>query len=207
MAAGIAVGSLSMHKCGSEKKIELQSPSLLGPDAVQFEGLYGAALDIDDTGMVPMSYNNANFNIDKFTIVADTSYTDIAAEYGKNPGDPVTYDGGTYWIVRDTVLIAAKDENSNQDGEDGSEDEVIYLSLADSVTRISYTSEWSLIKLADGKAAKIIVPSDVVDTATKNVLFSELTEIGNHTEAAAPEPAEPIPDPCCERFESEPELK
>ena len=65
----------------------------------------------------------------------------------------------------------------------------------------------ALIKLADGKAAKIIVPSDVVDTATKNVLFSELTEIGNHTEAAAPEPAEPIPDPCCERFESEPELK
>ncbi len=65
----------------------------------------------------------------------------------------------------------------------------------------------ALIKLADGKAAKIIVPSDVVDTATKNVLFSELTEIGNHTEPEPPAPAEPAPDPCCERFEKEPELK
>lgn len=151
LAAGIAVGSLSMHKCGSEKKIELQSPSLLGPDAVQFEGIYGAALDIDDTGMVPMSYNNANFNIDRFTIVADTSYTDIASEYGKNPGDPVTYDGGTYWIVRDTVFISAKSDNAEQDEESDSEDEVIYLSLSDTVTRISYTSEWSLVKLADGR--------------------------------------------------------
>ncbi len=59
----------------------------------------------------------------------------------------------------------------------------------------------ALVKLADGKAAKIIVPSDVVDTATKNVLFSELTEIGNHTEPAPEEPAAPAPDPCCERFE------
>ena len=149
LAAGIAVGSISMHKCGSEKKIALQSPSLFDPDAVQFEGLYGAALDIDDSGVVPMSYSNANFDINQFTIVADTAYTDIASEYGKNPGDPLTYDGGTYWIVRDTVLIVAKDEDSS-DSQDN-EDEVIYLSLSDSVTRLSYVSEWSLVKLADGR--------------------------------------------------------
>ena len=151
LAAGIAVGSISMHKCGSEKKIALQSPSLLGPDAEPFTGFESDALDIDDVGIVPMSYGNANFDIDKFTIVADTSYTDIASEYGKNPGDPVTYDGGIYWINRNTVLITAKDAETDTEQDDEVEvDDVIYLNLADKVTRVSYTSEWSLIKLENG---------------------------------------------------------
>lgn len=60
----------------------------------------------------------------------------------------------------------------------------------------------ALIKLADGRAAKIIVPSNVVDMAQKNVVFSEVTGLGKDT--TAPIPAEdvqaPEEDPCCDRF-------
>lgn len=56
----------------------------------------------------------------------------------------------------------------------------------------------ALVALSNGKASKIIVPTDVVDTAKSNVTFSELTGIGDVT----PEfPDEVIPereDPCCD---------
>ena len=56
----------------------------------------------------------------------------------------------------------------------------------------------ALVKMCDGKAAKIIIPTDVTNTASKNVLFSEITGIGNVTESI-PEPIkEGTPDdPCC----------
>lgn len=57
----------------------------------------------------------------------------------------------------------------------------------------------ALIKLSDGKAAKIVVPTDVVNAAAKNVMFSELTGLGDSTKSApeAPAPAEEE-DPCCD---------
>lgn len=60
----------------------------------------------------------------------------------------------------------------------------------------------ALIKLSDGKAAKIVVPTDLVNAATKNVLFSEMTGLGDSTESA-PEDPEPAPeeDPCCDKDE------
>ena len=55
----------------------------------------------------------------------------------------------------------------------------------------------ALIKMCDGKAAKIIVPTDAVQIARQNVLFSELTGLGDKTDPA-PAPAAPRePDPCC----------
>lgn len=55
----------------------------------------------------------------------------------------------------------------------------------------------ALVKMCDGKAAKIIIPTDVTNTASKNVLFSEITGIGNVTESI-PEPIkEGTLDPCC----------
>ena len=60
----------------------------------------------------------------------------------------------------------------------------------------------SLIKLADGRAAKIIVPTDAVNVTKNNVLFSEMTGLGNVTEAA-PQAAKPEEeDPCCDRFDN-----
>ena len=55
----------------------------------------------------------------------------------------------------------------------------------------------ALIKMCDGKAAKIIVPTDVLSQAGRGVLFSELTGLGDHTAPAAEPPAAPETDPCC----------
>lgn len=55
----------------------------------------------------------------------------------------------------------------------------------------------ALVKLADGKAAKIIVPTDAVEAVKKNVMFSESTGIGDVTPPAAPENRTAAPDPCC----------
>jgi len=58
----------------------------------------------------------------------------------------------------------------------------------------------ALTAMANGKASKIIVPTDTVNMARQDVLFSELTGLGSVTPNAPEEPAPPAkPDPCCER--------
>ena len=60
----------------------------------------------------------------------------------------------------------------------------------------------ALVKMGDGKAVKIIVPTDAVNAVKSNVLFSETTGLGDSTEPA-PAPAAPKKDdPCCDRFEN-----
>jgi len=63
----------------------------------------------------------------------------------------------------------------------------------------------SLVKLADGKASKIIIPTDAVNVVKKNVLFSETTGLGNQTAPAEEEVVEEPVDVCCERFENKEE--
>ena len=59
----------------------------------------------------------------------------------------------------------------------------------------------ALIQLANGRAAKIIIPSDVVDMTKKNVLFAETSEIGKFTESDnTPDPEKEDKDECCKRF-------
>ncbi|MBQ3052316.1 MAG: SPFH/Band 7/PHB domain protein [Clostridia bacterium] len=57
----------------------------------------------------------------------------------------------------------------------------------------------ALIALSNGKASKIIIPSDAVDMTKSNVIFSETAGIGDTT---SPAPDMPAPkkksDPCCE---------
>ena len=61
----------------------------------------------------------------------------------------------------------------------------------------------TLSHLADGKAAKLIIPTDAVNAVKNNAIFTETTGIGNVT-LSAPEQPKPAPeDPCCERFEKE----
>ena len=56
----------------------------------------------------------------------------------------------------------------------------------------------ALATVANGRAAKLIIPSDVVDTVKKNVIFSETSGLGDQTVAATdPAPAKK-PDPCCD---------
>lgn len=55
----------------------------------------------------------------------------------------------------------------------------------------------ALIAMSNGKASKIIVPTDAVNMTKKNVLFSETTGLGDVTPEGAEEPADTKNDPCC----------
>ena len=56
----------------------------------------------------------------------------------------------------------------------------------------------ALVAMSDGKASKIIVPTDAVEMTKANVVFSETTGIGDVTPAGEDEPVLPKEDPCCE---------
>ena len=57
----------------------------------------------------------------------------------------------------------------------------------------------ALVALSNGKASKIIVPSDVVDMTKKNVVFSETSGLGDTTKPAPDMPkTSRKPDPCCD---------
>ena len=51
--------------------------------------------------------------------------------------------------------------------------------------------------MANGQAAKIIVPTDVVEATKKDVMFSEATGLGDSTPQGKPAPAKKKKaDPC-----------
>ena len=56
----------------------------------------------------------------------------------------------------------------------------------------------ALVALSNGKASKIIVPTDVVNMAKENVMFSETTGIGDITEPGKDDPVVVKEDPCCD---------
>ncbi len=56
----------------------------------------------------------------------------------------------------------------------------------------------ALIAVSNGKASKIIIPSNVVEMTKANVLFSETSGLGDNTAPAPEEPKSPISDPCCD---------
>ncbi|MBQ7768159.1 MAG: SPFH/Band 7/PHB domain protein [Oscillospiraceae bacterium] len=57
----------------------------------------------------------------------------------------------------------------------------------------------ALVAMSDGRAAKIIVPTDAVDMTKANVLFSEASGLGDVTTPAEEKAAPPKkPDPCCD---------
>ncbi len=56
----------------------------------------------------------------------------------------------------------------------------------------------ALVAMSNGRASKIIVPTDAVNMTKANVLFSETTGLGDTT-AVAPEVPNPVKnDPCCD---------
>ncbi len=59
----------------------------------------------------------------------------------------------------------------------------------------------ALVQMSDGKASKIIIPTDAVSMTKSNVLFSEITGIGDVTPPAPDEPKNVENDPCCDRFD------
>ena len=55
----------------------------------------------------------------------------------------------------------------------------------------------ALIKMCDGQAAKIIIPTDAVNAVTQNVLFSETSGLGDVTKQGQPRSNNKKADPCC----------
>ncbi len=58
----------------------------------------------------------------------------------------------------------------------------------------------ALVKMSDGKASKIIIPTDAVNAVKQNVLFSETSGLGDVTLSAPEEDVSVKSDPCCEKF-------
>ncbi len=56
----------------------------------------------------------------------------------------------------------------------------------------------ALVAISNGKASKIIIPSNVVDMTKSNVLFSETSGLGDNTAPAPEEPNVTATDPCCD---------
>ncbi|MBQ3118812.1 MAG: SPFH/Band 7/PHB domain protein [Clostridia bacterium] len=57
----------------------------------------------------------------------------------------------------------------------------------------------ALVAMSDGKAAKIIVPTDAVDMTKSNVVFAETTGLGDKTDPdKTKKKVEQKEDPCCE---------
>ena len=57
----------------------------------------------------------------------------------------------------------------------------------------------ALIRLSNGRASKIIIPTDAVNAVKRDVMFSEASGLGDTTEPDnSPEPIPVKEDPCCE---------
>ncbi len=56
----------------------------------------------------------------------------------------------------------------------------------------------ALVQMSNGKASKIIVPTDAVDMTKANVMFSETSGLGDVTEPAKDVPKKKKSDPCCD---------
>ena len=57
----------------------------------------------------------------------------------------------------------------------------------------------ALVAMSDGKAAKIIVPTDAVEMTKSNVVFSETTGLGDTTAPGKDAPKAKKADPCCDK--------
>ena len=56
----------------------------------------------------------------------------------------------------------------------------------------------ALVQMGNGRASKIIVPTDAVAAVTRDVLFSEASGLGDTTEPdTTPDPVKKQKDPCC----------
>lgn len=60
----------------------------------------------------------------------------------------------------------------------------------------------ALIRMADGTASKLIIPTDAVTMVNRNAVFSETTGLGDATPSAEKPQPDPVTDECCERFQN-----
>ena len=56
----------------------------------------------------------------------------------------------------------------------------------------------ALVNMSNGTAAKLIIPTDAVNTVTNNAIFSETTGLGDNTKSAPKPVKAPKKDECCD---------
>lgn len=59
----------------------------------------------------------------------------------------------------------------------------------------------ALVKMGDGKAVKLIIPTDAVNAVKSNVIFSETSGLGDVTDPAPADVEPSKTDPCCDQFD------
>ena len=112
---------------------------------------------------------------------------------------------------KQAMILAAEGERDARIARAEGEAKAIYLSkkaeadglralkeAAADATVLELRKYEALVALSNGKASKIIIPSDVVEMTKSNVIFSETSGLGDTTKPAPDMPkSEKKPDPCC----------
>ena len=113
---------------------------------------------------------------------------------------------------KQAMILAAEGERDARIARAEGEAKAIYLSKkaeADGLAALKEAGEdavvlelkkyEALVAMSDGKAAKIIVPTDAVEMVKSNVVFSETTGLGDKTDPDNTQKmVEKKADPCCE---------
>lgn len=175
-----------------EEKICLQSPSLV---YVSMSGRYANAdiiakqeeadriaeeAETEEEAQAARIYNSEFFNLDDYTITAPANYEEIAEKLRgpDSADDNENYDGNTVWANSLANIYAAADSSSKVMG---------HVSKGYKMIRISYTDQWSYVRLADG--TKCYLPNSKL--SSKKVA----TPTPSPTPSPSPKPKKKKPTP------------
>lgn len=175
-----------------EEKINLQSPSLV---YVSMAGRYANAdivskqeeadriaeeAETEEEAQAARIYNSEFFNLNDYTITAPANYEEIAEKL-RGPeadDDNGNYDGNSVWVKSLTNIYASADPASKVLG---------HLGKGCKMIRISYTNEWSYVRLSDGR--KCYIPTSKL--SSKKVA----TPTPSPTPSPTPKPKKKKPTP------------
>ncbi len=157
LSATCTLGFLNIDERNPEdEKINLQSPSLV---YVSVAGRYLNAdviakqeeadrlaeeADTEEEAEAARIYNSEFFSLDNYTIVAPADYEEIADNLRKDEQDDEdkeNYDGNSVW-VKGTAKVYSKADTSSK--------VIANVSKGARFIRISFTDEWSYVRLGSG---------------------------------------------------------
>lgn len=157
LSATCTLGFLNIDERNPEdEKINLQSPSLV---YVSVAGRYLNAdviakqeeadrlaeeADTEEEAEAARIYNSEFFSLDNYTVVAPADYEEIADNLRKDEQDDEdkeNYDGNSVW-VKGTAKVYSKADTSSK--------VIANVSKGARFIRISFTDEWSYVRLGSG---------------------------------------------------------
>ena len=195
ITAACTLGFLNIDERNPEdEKINLQSPSLV---YVSMAGRYANAdviakqeeadrraeeADTEEEADAARIYNSEFFSLDNYTITAPANYEEIADKIRGTEDDDnkEQYDGNSFWVKNPTKVYSDASTSSKVLGSLGKGTKLI---------RISYTDDWSYVRLSSG--AKCYVPSSAL--SSKKVATP--TPTPTPTPSPKPKKKKPTPKP------------